>query len=255
VEQVWATLSRIAADRQSGASQIARAAAEALGMLKRPDVHAAIRLLVTGHPTMAPVWRLGTDVLSSGDPLTGATTFLRRVKSDGEAAAALAPELPRSLLTISFSSSVVETARRASVKLLVCMRSDPGGEGEQMALAVHPLPAQVMEDEIAIQLIPAEAVVVGADAVTPFGLINKVKTRALAQAARGKDVPRYVVAGETKFVSAALPVERPFEIVPLVLFTAIATPAGLLSPAEAAELAAGARLHPELEPLVAELSP
>jgi translation initiation factor 2B subunit (eIF-2B alpha/beta/delta family) len=123
-----------------------------------------------------------------------------------------------------------------------------------MAEAVHPIPAQVMEDEIAIELIPAEAVVVGADAVTPSALINKVRTRALVQSARLKDVPCYAVAGESKFVAAELPLETRFEAVPLELFTGIDSPAGLLSPAEAAENASSARLHPELERLVAQLS-
>jgi translation initiation factor 2B subunit (eIF-2B alpha/beta/delta family) len=207
-----------------------------------------------GHPTMAPLWRLGSDVLSSPDPARGAADFLRRLESDREAASSLAPELPASVLTVSFSSSVIETVRRASVELLICMRSEPGGEGGRMAEAVHPIPAQVMEDEIAIELIPAEAVVVGADAVTPSALINKVRTRALVQSARLKDVPCYAVAGESKFVAAELPLETRFEAVPLELFTGIASPAGLLSPAEAAENASAARLHPELERLVAELS-
>jgi hypothetical protein len=67
-------------------------------------------------------------------------------------------------------------------------------------------------------------------------------------------VPCYVVAGDTKFVEADLSVEAPFERVPLELFSAIATSNGLLSPAEAAERATRARLHPNLSPLLAELS-
>jgi hypothetical protein len=111
-----------------------------------------------------------------------------------------------------------------------------------------------MDDEDALARIPAEAVVVGADAVTPSAVINKVKTRALAEAARRHAVPCYAVAGDTKFFAAELPVESPFERIPLELFTAIATPDGLLSTDAARAHAAELTLHPELASLVAELS-
>jgi len=203
---------------------------------------------------MAPLWRLASEFLAARDPFTGAEDFLLRLESDRGSASVLAPKLPPTLLTISFSSSVIEAVRQASVERLLCLRSQPGGEGFRMAAAVTPVRSGVIEDQQAIELVPADAVVVGADAVTPSGLVNKVKTRALAEAAREKGVPCYAIAGDTKFVGADLPVAMPFERVPLELFTAIATSDGLLSPAEAAGRAALARLHPNLLPLLAELS-
>lgn len=250
---VWATLGKIASDRHSGAAEIARAAADALGSVARSDVRAAIRLLLEGHPSMAPLWQLATEVLSAGNPAEGTRTFLARLDSDTAAATALAPVLPPWLLTISYSSSVIQAVRDARVSRLACMRSDPGGEGARTAEAVAPIRADVIEDDDAIARVPAAAVVVGADAVSPSHLVNKVKTRALAEAARGKEVPCYAVAGQTKFVDADLPIEGPFERVPLELFTAIATPAGLLQPADAAERAAEAHLHTDLTPLLTEL--
>jgi len=250
---VWATLGRIASDRNSGAAEIAKAAADALSSVAESDVRAAVRLLLEGHPSMAPLWRLATAVLSAADPGEGAAAFLARLQSDGAVATVLAPVLPPWLLTISYSSSVIEALRTARVSQLTCMRSDPGGEGVRMSEAVAPIRARVIDDDEAIAHIPAAAVVVGADAVTPSHLINKVKTRALAEAAREKGVPSYVVAGDSKFVDSNLPIEGPFERVPLELFTAIATPTGLNSPAEASERAAGAHLHPELASLLSEL--
>ena len=123
-----------------------------------------------------------------------------------------------------------------------------------MAEAVAPIRARMIEDDEAIRLVPAAAVVVGADAVTRAVLINKIKTRALAEAARAKGVHCYAVAGDTKFVDAELPLESPFERVPLELFTAIATADGLLSPSAAAERAAQAHIHPELADLLTALS-
>ncbi len=254
MDDVWTTLSDIATDRESGAAQIAMAAAEALKEVTVPNLDAAIRLLLQGHPAMAPLWRLASDVLSASDPVRGANDFIHRLEADSAAGSALAPQLPPSLLTISFSSSVIEMVRGARVHMLSCMRSEPGGEGERMARAVAPVRARVIEDEEAIALVPGAAVVVGADAVSPSGLVNKVKTRALAEAAREKGVPRYAIVGETKFLRAELPIQAPFQRVPLELFTAIATPAGLLSPTEAGELASRARLDPALSPLLSELS-
>jgi translation initiation factor 2B subunit (eIF-2B alpha/beta/delta family) len=144
MEDVWATLWSIAADRESGAAQIARAATDALKEVATPDVDEAIRLLLEGHPAMASLWRLASDVLYAPDPARGANDFILRLESESEAASILAPVLPPSIITISFSSSVIETVRRASVKLLYCMRSDPGGEGERMAQAVRPIPARVI---------------------------------------------------------------------------------------------------------------
>lgn len=254
MDDVWPTLTNIAADREAGAAQIARAAAEALKQVPTPELDGAIRLLLVSHPAMAPLWRLASDVLSASDPLRGANDFLLRLQSDDVAATGLAHVLPSSVLTISFSSSVIETVRQAPVELLLCMRSEPGGEGERMAQAVAPVRTRVIEDEEALDQVPAEAVVVGADAVSPSGLINKVKSRALAEAARQRGVPCYAVAGETKFLNAELPVDPPFERVPLDLFTSIATADGLLPPAEALDRAARAGLHPNLSPLLAELS-
>lgn len=250
---LWATLGKIASDRGSGAAEIARAAAGALSSVPENDVRTAVRLLLEGHPSMAPLWRLATNVLSAAGPRDGAAAFLAGVEADAAAATVLAPILPPWLLTISYSSSVIESLRTARVSQLTCMRSDPGGEGARMSEAVAPTRARVIDDDEAIAHIPAAAVVVGADAVTPSHLINKVKTRALAEAAREKGVPSYVVAGHSKFVDSNLPIEGPFERVPLELFTAIATPTGLNSPAEASERAAGAHLHPELASLLSEL--
>ena len=202
---------------------------------------------------MAPLWRLGSDVLWAADPAAAANGFVRGLESDRVAASVLAPELSSSVLTISFSSSVLEAIRRASVEEVMCMRSDPGGEGVRMAEALIRVRTRVIDDQEALETVPAQAVVVGADAVTPTTLINKVKTRALAEACREKGVPCYAVAGETKFVASELPAEAPFERVPLELFTAIATRAGLLSPAEASRLASRAVLHPDLIRLLSDL--
>src|SRR5438128_418889 len=65
----WAILRRTAADRDSGAAVIAREAASALGRVPRERMPEAVGLLLRGHPAMAPLWRLASDVLSERDPV------------------------------------------------------------------------------------------------------------------------------------------------------------------------------------------
>ena len=90
------------------------------------------------------------------------------------------------------------------------------------------------------------------DALTPEAVVNKVKTRALAEAARRKRVPCYAVAGRTKFVDRELPMIGPFQPTPLGLFTRIGFPQGLRSPEGAAAEARAAPLHSLLVPLLEE---
>jgi hypothetical protein len=252
----WAKVRAAAADRTGGAAEVARTAAEGLAALPARDASRAVRLLLAGHPAMAPLWRLATDVLSAPGPAEGTARFLDRLRRDQEAAGALAPHLPPWVVTVSSSSSVLRALAAARrVRVVACMESLPGGEGRLMALALREAgkEARVVPDEEAVRTLPGRAVVVGADAVTPSAVVNKAGTRALAEAARARDVPCFVVAGETKFVAEPLPAEELLEPTPLDLFTAVATPWGLLSPEEARARARDVPFHPDLLPYLADL--
>jgi hypothetical protein len=112
-----------------------------------------------------------------------------------------------------------------------------------------------VDDATAIRDLPAEAVLIGADAITPTSVVNKVKSLELVQAAADARIPRYVVAGSIKLVPCELPVPELFQAVPIGLFTGIALPAGLLKPPEVAERAAAIPLHPALRALTEKLVP
>lgn len=250
----WATLRAAAEDRRSGAAQIAEHAAGALAAVAAEEVPAAVDLLLRAHPSMAPLWRLATEVLRSLEPADGAARFLSDLASDATAAAVLAAHLPERLLTISYSSSVIDAVRLRRPERVACMLSEPGGEGQRLAEALSGwTDSIVVPDEEATSAIPAEAVVVGADAVTPLALVNKVKTAALARSAREHRVPCIAVAGGTKFVADELPVVGPFEAAPLDLFDAVAAPSGLLDQTAASARARRFGIHPRLRPLLEEL--
>jgi Initiation factor 2 subunit family len=255
VDEAWARVERAAGDGESGAAQIARKAAAALAALPAQRFPEAVDTLLRAHSTMAPLWRLADDVLSTTDPAGAARSFLQQLDHDGEAGTTAANILPDRILTLSYSSTVVAAIRIRRPFQTICMRSEPGGEGWRVAEETRDVTTPIlMDDDEALEQLPTDAVVVGADAVTPDGVANKVKTGALAEAARAKGIPRYAVAGNTKFVGARLPLQSGFEVTPLELFTAIASPGGLMSPSEARVHAEGFRLREELLRLLEDLS-
>src|SRR3989442_10635995 len=247
-----AILSRTAGDRDPGTAVIAREAASALGRVPGERMPGAVGLLLRGHPAMAPLWRLASDVLSALDPATGASAFVEQLARDEASAGIVALVLPDTVLTISSSSSVARAIELRRPARALCMRSDPGGEGGRMADIVSAwTEVEVVEDERALAEVPAQAVLTGVDALTPEAVVNKVKTRALAVAARRNAIPCYAVAGRTKLVDRELPLIGPFEPTPLEMFTGIGFPEGLPPPEEAAAQAMAAPLQPALLPLLA----
>ena len=247
MDDAWATVEALAADAGSGAAEIAREAAGALTAIQESEIQSAIETLLRGHPEMAPLWRLGADVLGAVDSSAGVRTFRERLQRDRRAVHVAAPALPDRLLTISYSSMVTEVVRVRRPASVVCMASEPGGEGVRMAAALSAsTEAIVIDDEEAIASCPADAVVVGADAITPTSLVNKVKTGRIAESAGEHGIVCFGIAGETKLVPVELPFGSPFEAMALDLFSGIATPAGLLSPPDASKQAASVGLHPLL---------
>ncbi|HEX2069326.1 MAG TPA: hypothetical protein VHH54_03890 [Actinomycetota bacterium] len=255
MDDPWATVERAAGDRASGAAEIARTAAGALGRLPDDLVIPALELLCRGHPSMAPMWRLASEMLSRPDRAVAARRFASVLEEDRSEVDALVTQVAGlRVITISYSSSVVELVRRARPSRVLCMRSEPGGEGVHSAETISAWTrAAVVEDADAISRVPGDLVVVGADAVTPRAVVNKVKTRALAEAARSKGLPTYAVAGESKFIAEELPVASPFEATPLELLVGIAGPGGPLDAGRAGEHAKTRPIHPKLRPLLGQL--
>jgi translation initiation factor 2B subunit (eIF-2B alpha/beta/delta family) len=134
------------------------------------------------------------------------------------------------------------------------MESRPGGEGLSMAGMLSAYSdVEVIDDARAIAEVPAEAVLIGADAITPTAVVNKVKSLELVRAASAAEIPSYVVAGSSKLVPCELPIPELFQAVPIGLFTGIALPAGLLTPPEVQERAAAIPMHRALLALAERL--
>ena len=88
---------------------------------------------------------------------------------------------------------------------VVCTESRPLFEGVHMArhLADAGIGVEVIADAAAAVFIHGfHTLLIGADAITPVGIINKVGTLGMALAARSAGVPVYCLAGSEKFLPA-----------------------------------------------------
>ena len=149
------------------------------------------------------------------------------------------------VITCSYSSTVckvLELAMRRETKFRVIVaesRFEDKAYGEITAeqLMKSQIPTETVSDkDIDLRISKADTALVGADSITPDGyLINGKPTFLLAQAARNKKIPLYVVCESAKFdihgyVAEAPKIEPGFDKTPLNLVTGIITEKGTMQP-------------------------
>lgn len=275
----WRRVGAAAVDRVGSAATVGAAAAEAVADLVRnvadfapeafPEaVIDAVRLLGEKQGAMAPIGNLCNAVylaIPDGPErvLQAVTDLAERLAVStrliGKAGAELIEQGATVLIHSASSSvrSVLEEARNRAAFRVCCTEALPVGEGIEMAadLTAIGFEVEVLEDQVAIELLPGmDIVLAGADALGPGSAVNKTGTAALARRAKAIGVPFYVVAATDKALPAAL-FERAVrrqgrevltEVIPLDWFTAVVTDAGILEPEEAGRLAAGRPVAAEL---------
>jgi len=234
----WEIVRRAAADRRSGAAEIAARAAEGLALLgAQRDVARASRHLVKAQPAMAPLWRLAAATLTAQDHRTAARRFGERIAAEFEGVARAAEwALPRRAVVVTHSSSSnvlgALTRHRGRIERVLCTASVPGGEGRALARRLDRagIPAEVIPDAaVGRACEDASVAFVGADAVTEEGAVNKVGTLLVALAAQQAGIGFYVLAGTSKFLPARVwrPDDAPlYEATPLALIDAVITERG-----------------------------
>lgn len=222
------------------------------------EVAAALR---DAQPSMAPLWT-ATHAALEGH----LERFAQRVARAPQAIARFAVDLletgssPGATLrvtTLSYSSTVAPVlealARRRRVEV-ACSEGRPALEGRRLAarLASHSISVTHYSDAaIGHGLDAADAVLLGADAVTPDWFLNKSGTHMLAALAGQRGVPAYVLAGREKFLGPetaarlairsgapaevwtdpppGVTVQNPyFELTPVWLVSAVVTDVGVL---------------------------
>lgn len=294
------SINQIAADSTSGAAEILRRAGGVFSLLNtweiwqaptnleeaRQAVIEACVALVRAQPHMSPLLRLASVGISAARTATGAREalksaedaalrFIGNAERAAHAAAVQAATLIRSgatVLTHSRSSTVLAAlveAKRAGIDFsVVATESRPVLEGRALAqaLASQDIRVTLIADAAAsLAMDQVDFILVGADAITPQNLVNKIGTRMIALAAREGGLPVYAVCDTSKFIGAdyccrsvrnegsatelwpdaprgVLVVNRYFEPIPLAYFTGLITEDGVLSSEEAASRAEGASI-------------
>ncbi len=234
-----AVIARIHADREHGASWLAREAARTLGAVAAgsgtPDerlqlAQALGRDLALARPSMAAIANTVAHVwwaAQSGEPqvrLDALRVAAAEVDAHWDAAIAgmtrwarrMTSEAPGAIFTLSRSGSVEGTLtalareRRVGDPLRVIVsESRPGAEGVGLARALAAAGAQVtlaVDAACATLMDEAALVIVGADSVRADGsVVNKVGTRALALVARASGKPVYALAESLKVTPPSYP--------------------------------------------------
>ncbi len=251
-------------NRTSGAAELTAEAAEVLALAARVapgSLEQTARALAGAQPTMASIYNLARHVTAAEKPEAAASEFVQRMREAAPRVARNAVRLIRggaTVLTHSFSSAVFGAfvaARAAGVKFrVVCTESRPLCEGAALAarLAREGIESTLIVDAAAASmLMEAGLVLVGADAVSRGGVVNKTGTALIALAAARLNVPVYALCGSEKFlppdyepppeppkdpreilkepVPGVAVVNRYFELTPLEYFAGIVTEDGIRS--------------------------
>ncbi|HVL32042.1 MAG TPA: hypothetical protein VM600_00490, partial [Actinomycetota bacterium] len=240
----WDHIRRAVADTRSGSIEVtARAALGLAAMPSIRDRRKAARAVVRAHPAMGALVRLCARVLDDADPSEAARAFVASLRSSSDAAADsvrwITGRREVVVLTHSASGAVARALLRiqARISYVVCTTSLPGGEGRSFAkrLERDGFDVVVIADaEVARACADVDLVLLGADAITPEGVVNKVGTTVVALAAREAGIGCYSIGCSEKMVPAeAVALDRApaFESTPLELFDAIMTERGPQRPA------------------------
>jgi translation initiation factor 2B subunit (eIF-2B alpha/beta/delta family) len=269
------SIARLRADHSSGASDMVVAAAEILGLARRQGaevLHEAAVAIREAQPAMASLRNLAAAAIRDNTEPGALDLFSRKQKDAAErlprfAAGVIRASHPGRLrvVTHSFSGTVlrcVQTLLERGLVHVACSEGRPALEGRRMADALAAAGAKVdffTDAGLSTSLAEADALLLGADAVTRRWFLNKCGTAALASWAARCSIPTYVLAASDKILPekevASLRVEdqdpaevwdtapagvtvknRYFELVPLDLAHALVTESAVTIGREPGEL-------------------
>ncbi len=216
------SIRRIADDRTSGASRLARLALDVMGLAiteakdhpKREELAEAARRLSEAQPAMAIVHNVAhliAQLVGEGqDPKAVIDQVRTELDSARERIARTFQKIApphATIVTLSDSENVREALtlaqRRAGVDRAYVMESRPLFEGRTLAkaLADAGVPTTLVPDGLGPSLMAeASCALVGADSVLRDGaVVNKIGTYPLALAAKDHKKPFYVACEALKF--------------------------------------------------------
>lgn len=223
-------LDAIAADRSSGAAELALRTCVALQQWvgrrprsSRDEFLAVARALLVAQPAMAPLLRLANEVALAADEPVPSRYLARALKRFSSGLRAGPPRIARHfgsalrhgdkkiIATCSYSSTVLQAivAAHPHIWQVICSEGRPGLEGrktvEQILRRGKGVGACLTTDA-ALHMFTAHshALVVGADSLGEVGFTNKAGTGALVACALQIGCPVWVLADTSKLLPRAI---------------------------------------------------
>jgi len=250
----WDAMESIAADTDSGATDLALRGLRAVARLRGEARRRGLLAFASLHPSMGVFPHLAGRAMHEDTSLTDLRKELAAATGESARHAARALRGCRRVLTHSASRACREALLHwwREGREVVVTESRPKREGLDLArdLAAEGLRVTVISDaQMGLFVSRCDAVLVGADAIGPGDqLVNKAGTRLAALAAREAGVPCYAVAQTHKISPLdwplALTPQEPadlarvgkarvaniaFDATPLSWFTAVFTERGRMS--------------------------
>ena len=205
----------------------------------------ACRRVIDRHLTVGPLWWLSARVLTASDPAGAARAAGAEIEAD-PTAASLADALPddATVLVIGWPDLAgVALRRRGDAEALVV---DAGGDGRVLARRLDDAgtaAAVVPDAGVAAAVVVSDLVIVEATAAGPDGVLAALGSHAAAAVAAHRDIPVWAVAGVGRVLPAPLwetllrrldggeaePWDRPVELVPSGLLSAVVGPGGTVA--------------------------
>ena len=261
---VWRRLTGLTADHTSTSTVLAIRVAETLQLLAEAAVStglddpmepvlAAVDLAADAHPTAATVANLRNLVYGWDGDIEGLVALCAEEADRlGSAAARIAQHgaplinAGASVLVHSLSSSVravLDQARLSTHFSVACTADDEHGPRMSYELQDAGYLVETLTVREASTFVEGfDVVIVGADAVGPGRIINRMGTGVIAKACLDASIGCYVIAGSDKilpeeFFAGVADRSGFMEFIPLSWFRGVVTEDGLLEPGDVSRMA------------------
>ena len=241
-------------------------------------VHNTADELIKAQPMMAPIFNIANTTLLENIGLKNkeeikhnvhhsCEQFIQDLALSYKIISELTFKIIRddsTIITHSYSSTLLKTLifakETGKIFNIICTESRPMNEGVQLAkqLGKKGIKVKLIVDAAVYSFLPdADLILIGADAVSYSGLVNKIGTHGLATAAKQYNKTLYALCSTNKIlpkeytininyqknpkeiISQPLtnitPINYYFDITPLEYITGIITEKGILSPLEIKE--------------------
>ncbi len=284
------SIEQIRLDNTSGSVELAKKSAELLILFVKKkgsmtQINNTAYSLVKVQPTMASIFNLVNNLMLNIDKNKNqqpknivnnyCKKFLQDLETSDNSISKQAMALIKNnatIITHSYSSTVLFTllfAKSFGKKFsVICTESRPMNEGIQLAkqLGKNGIKVKLIVDSAVFSFISdADVILVGGDAITNTGLINKIGTKGIAMTAQHCNTPIYALCSTIKFLPSSYPVnldqqKNPneiisnkisnvtpinyyFDLTPLKYLTGVITEKETLKPPEIKERIKHLQLH------------